>query len=203
MLELIERYSLTPEEIETMNQNKNKSFVASINEYINKNGSLSIKQENAFIDLINRTLKHDDILNMPTSKETLAFEVYFRNDYHGDPLQERKLRCLKRHLSEEELNEEITDAHAAQYGNSALVNKWEFGEEIDFPIGLEVNEESFVQWRLEDYSIAIKKLKNNKFRKVSTKNRTIRIIRQLLDPNSELFLSEFDKDFLVGRYRNW
>jgi len=200
MEKLFENYSLTDSELKITEKDKNKKFINSLVEYFEKNMKLSVKQENAFLDLIQRELKYDDIINMDFSNEQLAYEVFFRYDHLGNPLRERKLLCLRRHLHSQEINAKITDCTVAE---PIQINKWEFSENIQFPKDLKIDEKLFTKLRYDDFSLALNKLKKNKFKKVSTKNRTIRIIRQLLDPNSELSLSNNDRDFLLGRYKNW
>ena len=196
---MINKYSLTAEEIERLNSSKSTNFVNSLKDYFDKNGKLSQKQEAALMSIIKRVDYHEDLLNLEMTKEVLAYENYFRTDYHGDMLQDSTLECLKSHLSKDEINEKIEDAHAAQYSCSSEINKWTFGDTVDFPKGIK-NEKSFVQYKLDNFTTAMKKLKANRFRKVSTKNRMIRIIRELLE-SDELFLSEDDSNFLNGKYK--
>ena len=200
MNDLIKAYNLNVKETEKLNLKKNKNFVESLEQYFEKNKKLTPKQENSFLNMIERVLEHNDLLNIKTTKETLVYKNYFRGDYHGDALQDSELYDIKRNLSEKELNEKIQDEHALQYGSESYISKYSLGKTVDFPVNLK-NEKTFIKYKLENFQIALKKLKSNRFRKVSTKNRTIKILRELLSPNSDLFLSEEDESFLKGRYK--
>jgi len=195
---MIGHYNITEAEQELLNSPRNQNFAQSLKVYFEKNNRLTEKQEQALFNMLNRIQSYDDLLNLETSKETIVYRVYYRADYHGDMLKDSEICCLKRHLTEEELNEKIIDEHTAQYGQEAQVNKYFTGDEIEFPIGVK-DEKFFVKYGLKNFQLAMKKLKANRFRKASTKNRTIKILRQLLETSE--FLSEDDEYFLRNKFR--
>jgi len=195
---MIEHYDITETEQYFLDLPKNQNFVQSLKAYFEKNNHLTEKQEQVLFNMVNRVLPHDDLLNLETSKETIVYRDYYRADYHGDMLKDSEICCLKRHLTEEELNEKITDEHAAQYGSSVSANKYDIREEVEFPIGVK-DEKFFVKYNLENFQLAMKKLRANRFRKTSTKNRTIKILRHLLETSK--FLPEEDEYFLRNKIK--
>ena len=197
-----EKYSITEEET-ILTQN---SFFKSIEIQFADKQKLSPKQEQSLMNMLERTQEHQDLLDMETFKANLALKNYYRFDYHGDALSDSVEDGLYKNLTEDQIKEQLQDAHAAQYGATRYEDLYtESNTKVELPFGLSQEEEDrFAIYRGKDFTQALKKLRSNKFRKVSTKNRTIQIIRELLAIDDIIIpISEEDHNFLFGIYRNW
>ena len=105
-------------------------------------------------------------------------ERFYRPDYHGDMLLDSSYIYIK-DINLLDLNEEIQDAHAGQYGAEKYTKKYGNVEEISIPASID-NISYFCILYLEDFIFLTEKLNRDKFRSVRTKNECIQAINTLL-----------------------
>jgi len=141
-----------PEELQ------NNSFIVSIKD--------NEKLSDAQLNVLKSILGIEETLNdFKTKTVKVYLESFYRTDYHGDYLQDYKFVF---DVNEENLNDTIE----GQYEHEAYVNKYKFKETINVP-GKITNLDLYYSEYKNDFEFFMKKLQNNKFRKISTKNKCI------------------------------
>ena len=93
-------------------------------------------------------------------------------------------------------DEVIKDYNAEDHGCEQYFPKYNIGKEIDIPEMCILNKNYHNYYR--EFNNGLEKLRRNKFRKESTKSRTVRLLNRILEDND---ISEYDKDFLNGIFR--
>lgn len=93
-------------------------------------------------------------------------------------------------------DEVIKDYNAEDHGYVQYFPKYIIGKEIDIPEMCRFNKNYHNYYR--EFSNGVEKLRRNKFRKDSNRDRTVRLLNRILEDNN---ISEYDKDFLNGVFR--
>ena len=108
-------------------------------------------------------------------------EYFYREDYHGDMLRDNTYA-----YGEVDLDEKIQDAHAAQYGAEAYINRYKFDKVIEIPSCID-NISHFMIMHYEDFKAINDKVNRNIFRQLKSKNNHLRALKSLttLDKNGE------------------
>lgn len=178
---------------------QNNDFIISLNYQENEAGkALSKRQVEVLKDLLG---KEETFIDVPLKVVKVYKEYFYRTDYHGDYLMD-SIKVYD--ISSSLLEEKIQDAHAAQYGSEAYIEKYEFVKEDLIPSSIE-NVSYFMNFYHEDYIEIIKKVHRNKFRHLRTRNDAIRALNSLTQGdvhkvNESLVNKVLGKNYNKGRF---
>jgi hypothetical protein len=170
---LFKKYNISEDD-----ESKFKNYIfESFEEQLEEGKTLSISQENIIKDTLGEVIKFDDLLDLKMKKTNLLYEVFFREDYNGEQIQDKKLiGCT--YNTNLNLYAEIKDLHAAQYGTESYIKRYIIGKEILIPEFIKDKNYFIYSGFFQLFEIAYNKLKKDRF--IRTKNKCIRIIRNVL-----------------------
>ena len=167
-MNFIEKYNITLQEINGLNEHGKKIF-ESLKTYFEKANSLTEKQSDLLVKILKRNFDFSDILY---KEYNLYKEYYFRADYNNDYLKDSEY-IISENVN---LDEKIQDRIAAQYNYNQQVNKYEFVREINVPEQI-TNLKAFSRY-FERFDILIKKL--DKARTNNSKYKIIKALKSIL-----------------------
>ena len=176
-MNFIEKYNITLQEINSLNEYENKVFT-SLQSYFEKTNSLTEKQNDLLVKILKRNFNLSYIIY---KKYNLYKEAFFRADYNGDYLEDSEYIISK----DLDLTEKIQDLKAAQYNYDQKVNKYKFIKEINVPEQIT---------NLKSYSKYFNRFEElvNKFQKARTINSKYKITKAIKSILSE----EYNNDII-------
>jgi len=174
-------------------------------------------QDNAFIlSILEQSLTKElskkqlqtlmDILDMSEPEPQYSTQItkryiqnFYRTDYHGDYLKDTTYAY---DILEENLEDKIQDAHAAQYRQEAYIRKYAFNKDISIPANV-TNISYFMTMFYDDYKFLSEKITRNKFRKIKAKNLAYRALESLVQGDVNLVDEGLVNKAVGKQYRRW
>lgn len=190
-MKIIEDYSITLEELNSLNDWEN-DVLKSLNKQLVERTTLSDSQN----DLLTRILKREfNINNIEYKDVNLYIENFYRVDYHGDYLQDRRYKASLELLDE---NEQIDDLHASQYNYSCTVNRYKFDRVIKVPVCIK-ELDNYVNYYMNYYEKLI--LKVQRAKSTNSKYKMVKALKSILNNNPDDKL--LDYIFNYKPYKNY
>lgn len=187
-MNFIEKYNITLQEINCLNEYENKVFV-SLKMYFEKTNTLTEKQNDLLIKILKRNF---DFSNIPYKKYNLYKEYYFRADYNGDYLEDSEY-IIAENI---DLDEKIQDRRAMQYNYNQQINRYKFIREVNVPEQI-TNLKAFSKY-FERFEVLIKKL--DKARTSGSKYKIVKALKSILTEEYNYDVIYYDSCNYKNRY---